>query len=95
MLKSEIKPRMEYAFREKHTPGTPFQHVRVIEHIRADKWKVEWIAPNPGWLTTLHRGNWSRHGKLAGRFSGRMTMRGACRSTTRATDTPAQITPWL
>ena len=48
MQKSEIKPRMEYAFREKHTPGTPLQHVRVIENVRADRWKVEWIDPNRG-----------------------------------------------
>ena len=48
MLKSEIKPRTEYAMREKRTPGTPSQRVRIIEHVRGNKWKPEWIDPNPG-----------------------------------------------
>jgi len=48
VLKSEIKPSVEYAFREKRTPGAPVQRVRVIEHIRGNKWKVVWIEPNPG-----------------------------------------------
>ena len=41
MLKSEIKPRTEYAMREKRTPGTPFQRVRIIEYVRGNKWKAE------------------------------------------------------
>ena len=48
MQKSYIHPGVEYAFREKRTPGTPLEHVRVIQHARANKWKVEWIDPNPG-----------------------------------------------
>jgi hypothetical protein len=48
MLRSEIKPRTEYAFRGKRVPGTPFEHVRIIEHIRGNKWKAEWIEANPG-----------------------------------------------
>ena len=48
MLKSEIKVGKEYALREKRVPGTPFQRVRVIDHVRGTKWKVEWIEPNPG-----------------------------------------------
>ena len=48
MQRSDIRPNAEYAFREKHTPGTTLQHVCVIEHARANKWKVEWIDPNPG-----------------------------------------------
>ena len=48
MLKAEIKPRTDYAFREKRVPGAPLEHVRVLEHIRGNKWKVEWIDPNPG-----------------------------------------------
>ena len=48
MLKSEIRAGIEYALREKRVPGTPFQRVRVIEHIRGNKWRVEWIDPNPG-----------------------------------------------
>jgi hypothetical protein len=48
VLKSQIKPKTEYALREKRTPGTPLQRVRVIEHVRRNKWRVEWIDPNPG-----------------------------------------------
>ncbi len=48
MLKSEIQPGKDYALREKRTPGTPFQRVRIIEHVRGTKWKAEWIEPNPG-----------------------------------------------
>jgi len=48
MMKAEIVPDTEYAMREKRTPDAPLQHVRVIEHVRRDKWKAEWIEPNPG-----------------------------------------------
>jgi len=48
MVKSEIKPGAEYALREKRVEGAPFQRVKVIAHIRRNKWKVEWIDPNPG-----------------------------------------------
>lgn len=48
MLKSEIKPRTEYALREKRSPTEPLQRVRILEHIRGNKWKAEWIEPNPG-----------------------------------------------
>lgn len=56
MLKSEIRPRAEYALREKRAPGTPFQRVRVIEHVRRNKWKVEWIDPNPGLVDYVESG---------------------------------------
>jgi len=48
VLKAEIKAGTEYALRERRVAGTPFQRVRVIDHIRRNKWKVEWIDPNPG-----------------------------------------------
>src|SRR5213593_4471587 len=48
MLKSQIKVRHEYAFREKRRPGEPIQRVRIVEHVRGNKWKAEWIEPNPG-----------------------------------------------
>lgn len=48
MLKREIIPGNQYVLREKRTPGSPFQRVRVIEHVRGNKWKAEWIDPNPG-----------------------------------------------
>src|SRR5258708_9372294 len=50
MLKSEIKPGSVYAFREKPKPALPFQQVRVVGHVRGNKWKAEWIEPNPGLL---------------------------------------------
>lgn len=56
MLKSDIKPKAEYAFREKRSPGTPFQRVRAIEHVRGNKWKVEWIDPNPGLVDYVESG---------------------------------------
>ena len=48
MLKAEIKPGEEYAVRENRTSTTPFQHVRILQHVRGTKWKAEWIEPNPG-----------------------------------------------
>jgi hypothetical protein len=48
MLKSEIKVGVEYARREARTPGAPLQRVRILQHVRAKKWKAEWIEPNPG-----------------------------------------------
>ena len=48
MLKSEIPPDIEYALRERPTIRDPFQHVRIIEHVRRSKWKGKWVEPNPG-----------------------------------------------
>jgi hypothetical protein len=48
MVKSQIQPGIEYALREKRGIDIPFQHVRVISHVRGNKWKVVWIEPNPG-----------------------------------------------
>src|SRR5438093_1299318 len=57
MWKAQIKPNNEYALREKRTPNTPFQRVRIIEHIRGNKWKAEWIDPNPGLIHYVESGN--------------------------------------
>ena len=48
MLKQEIRASVEYGFRDKPVQGSHLEHVRVLEHIRGNKWKVEWIDPNPG-----------------------------------------------
>src|SRR2546426_12516046 len=48
MQKADIKVGGEYALRESRTPGTPLHHVRIVEHIRRNKWRAEWIEPNPG-----------------------------------------------
>ena len=65
MLKSAIKPGVEYGLREKRTPGTPLQRVRVMEHIRRNKWKVQWIDPNPGLVDYVESGQlvvaWKEH----------------------------------
>ncbi|MGA2946804.1 MAG: hypothetical protein WA350_08495 [Candidatus Sulfotelmatobacter sp.] len=56
MLKSEINPRMDYALREKSAPDAPLQRVRIIEHIRGNKWKAEWVDPNPGLIDYVESG---------------------------------------
>jgi hypothetical protein len=65
MLKSEIKPGTEYALREKRVPGAPFQRIRIIEHIRGNKWKAKWIDPNPGLIDYVESGHlivpWKEH----------------------------------
>jgi hypothetical protein len=65
VTKEQIKPRTEYALREKRSPGEPFQRVRVIEHVRRNKWKVEWIDPNPGLVDDVESGDlivaWKDH----------------------------------
>jgi hypothetical protein len=48
MLKAQIKPGTEYAFREQRSSRTPFHRVRVIQHTRGTKWRAEWIEPSPG-----------------------------------------------
>jgi hypothetical protein len=48
VLKTDIKAGTEYALRERRTAGAAFQRVRAIDHIRRNKWKVEWIDPNAG-----------------------------------------------
>jgi hypothetical protein len=48
MWKSHIKPGVEYALRERRGPAAPLQRVRIVEHIRGNRWKAEWIDPNPG-----------------------------------------------
>jgi hypothetical protein len=65
MLKSEIKPGTDYAVRERRTRGTPFQRVRIIEHVRGNKWKAKWIDPNPGLIDYIESGqlivSWKGH----------------------------------
>jgi hypothetical protein len=65
MLKSQIKPGTEYAFREQRSPGTPFQRVRVVQHTRGTKWRAEWIDPSPGLVDYVDSGElivpWKEH----------------------------------
>jgi hypothetical protein len=48
MEKAEIVIGEEYAIREKRIMGSPFQRVKILEHIRHNKWKAKWVDPNPG-----------------------------------------------
>jgi hypothetical protein len=48
MWKSEIKPGEEYLLRESRRPDAAEHHVRVLEHVRGNKWKAKWIEPNAG-----------------------------------------------
>lgn len=48
MQKAEILPGNEYAIRERREARGPFQRVKILEHIRHNKWKAKWIDPNPG-----------------------------------------------
>src|SRR6201981_2762252 len=65
MLKAEINPRADYALREKSAADPPVQRVRIIEHIRGNKWKAEWVDPNPGLIDYVESGNlicgWKDH----------------------------------
>jgi hypothetical protein len=65
MLKLHIKPGTEYAFREQREPGTSFQRVRVIQHVRGNKWRAEWIDPSPGLVDYVESGQlivpWKEH----------------------------------
>jgi hypothetical protein len=65
MLKAQIKPGTEYAFREQRLPGTSFQRVRVIQHVRGNKWRAEWIDPSPGLVDYVESGQlivpWKEH----------------------------------
>jgi hypothetical protein len=65
MWKSHIKPGVEYALREKRGPAVPLQRVRIVEHIRGNRWKAEWIDPNPGLVHFVESGHllapWKEH----------------------------------
>jgi len=68
MQKAEIKPKVDYAFREKRPPGAAVERVRILEHIRGDKWKAEWINPNAGLIHFVEYAGVSR-ASLKGRSS--------------------------
>ncbi len=48
MNRSSIEVGREYAIREPKSATAELERVRVLEHVRADKWRVEWIDPNSG-----------------------------------------------
>jgi len=63
MLKSQIKPGVQYALRERGSQT--LQRVKILAHIRANKWKAEWIDPNPGLVHFVESGHllvaWKEH----------------------------------
>lgn len=65
MDKNSIKLGVEYAVREPVAVGAEMQRVKVLEPVRAGKWKVEWIDPNPGLIDYVASKNiivpWSEH----------------------------------
>jgi hypothetical protein len=54
----------EYAFRERRIIGSPFQRVRVLQHIRGNEWKAQ-VEPNPGLTDYVESGQiiilWQDH----------------------------------
>ena len=65
MQKAKIVAGDEYAFREKRGEGVPLQRVRILEHIRGNRWRAEWIEPNPGLVHYVESGQlivpWKEH----------------------------------
>jgi hypothetical protein len=51
--------------REKRGSPVPLQGVRILEQIRGNRWKAEWIAPNPGLIHFVESGHllapWKEH----------------------------------
>jgi hypothetical protein len=48
MEKVNIVGGEEYAFREVRGSKSPLQRIKVLQHLRHNKWQAEWIEPNPG-----------------------------------------------
>ncbi len=55
MHKPDIAPDGQYALREKRS--APIQQVRIIEHVRGNRWRAEWIDPNPGLVHYVESGH--------------------------------------
>jgi hypothetical protein len=53
MQKSDIRDGEEYGVRERGAQDPVLQRVRVLQHVRGKKWKVEWIEPNRGLVDYL------------------------------------------
>jgi len=48
MLRSELKAGIDYAFREKRVSGYPLARIKLIAHVRGNRWKAKWINTHPG-----------------------------------------------
>ncbi len=56
MLGVEFGLKAGPAVRDMLVQGVLLQRVQVIAHIRRNKWKVEWIDPNPGLTDSIESG---------------------------------------
>jgi hypothetical protein len=63
MLKTQIKPSVHYALRERGSKE--LQRVKILEHIRGNKWRAQWIDANPGLVHFVESGHlrapWKDH----------------------------------
>lgn len=48
MERKDIRSGEEYAVRISGQTQEPFQRVRVLSHVREDRWRVEWVEPDAG-----------------------------------------------
>ena len=55
VYKSTIVRDAEYALREKRE--APIQRVRILEHVRGNRWKAQWIDPNSGLVHYVESGH--------------------------------------
>ena len=88
MQNADIKVGGEYALREARTPGTPLQHVRIVEHIRRNKWRAEWIEPNPGLKDYVESQHLVVPGSSGRRSCETRRASSGSESTTRASEPP-------
>jgi len=88
MQNADIKVGGEYALRESRTPGTPLQHVRIVEHIRRNKWRAEWIEPNPGLKDYVESQHLVVPGSSGRRSCETRRASSGSESTTRASEPP-------
>jgi hypothetical protein len=52
--RSDVKLGGHYALREKR--NSPIERVKVLEHVRSGRWRVEWVDPNPGLVDFVKSG---------------------------------------
>ncbi len=50
MQRADIIVGEEYGLRENRQLDAPLQRVRIVQHVRGQKWRAEWVEPNPGLL---------------------------------------------
>jgi hypothetical protein len=55
VYKSTIVRDAEYALREKRE--APIERVRILEHVRGNRWKAQWIDPNSGLVHYVESGH--------------------------------------